>query len=129
MILDYKNCVVCGAMFFPERKNQKVCSDECRVEYRKMYNRSYNLDYYHAHKDNLKSKRQEYQRRYYLENREKCLRSSREYYLKNRDKIIERQRGYRKNNPEKYREYERAYHKRKRDEVFDSYMEYLKELD
>ena len=70
----------------------------------------------------------DYQRAYYLKNREKILAKRREYYLKNRDRIYEYNRDYgawRMKNPE-YREYIRQYRKAYRQANPEKWREWQK---
>lgn len=44
--LDYRNCVVCGARFFPSRWSQKTHSIECQIVYQKEKSKDYNKKRY-----------------------------------------------------------------------------------
>jgi hypothetical protein len=73
----------------------------------------------------MPTNKSEYQKAYYLRNREKILKQVKEYYRKNRDKALEQKRAYRKKHAEKYSKYYREY----RLKNIEKYRQYNRQYD
>ena len=69
---DFAYCKHCGKRFYKSNYNQKFCSDKCRKDYW-----TENID-----RSEYRSNSQEYQRAYYLKNREVILLQHRLRYAK-----------------------------------------------
>ena len=71
---------------------------------KKAYMEEYNKQYYIKNKERLKEYGKEYGRKYgkqyYIKNREKTLNHHKQYYIENRDNIILKQKQRRRDNPE-----------------------------
>ena len=68
-------------------------------------------------------------RKYYHNNREKCLGWAKTWRVKNAEKLRDEARKWRKNNPEKSREYSRKNNEKKRiEKQYDEWNDTLREL-
>jgi len=92
------HCVVCDEAFTKYHNRTKICSEECRKEKMKKYNR-----------------------KRYKEYREKILARQREYYAENREKILARHRKYRESNLDEYNARQRARQRKYRENNRDEY--------
>ncbi len=77
------HCVVCGKEF-EKRGKVNLCSDECRAERRRGYDRKHKT----ANREKL---RQRY-RKWYAANREKKIEQVRQYHAAHPEKVRERKR-------------------------------------
>lgn len=125
MLEENRNCIICSKPFKPAVHNQKCCSDKCKKEYIKIYNKNY----YAKNKKEINRRRAEYLKNYYEKNKERILERNQKYYQKNKDKIMVYHKKWEAENKDKMKEYRRKRRIKKRNEIFDNYMQYLKELD
>lgn len=63
-------------------------------------------------------KQRQHTKKYYDNNKEKCLLADKIWYENNKERVYALNRKWRKNNPEKYKKYQRSYRKRNK-EIFN----------
>ena len=93
-----KICEYCNKEFNPNTRNQIRCLD---ISCAKAYHNEYNKKYYLNNKDKIK----EYEKKNYLRNSERRKEYSRQYRLKNKKKIKEYIEEYRLKNADKIKAY------------------------
>jgi len=107
-------CVVCGKVLVGKQK--KTCSEKCRKQLRKDYNRKY--------RQNNQERIKEQQRDYRQNNLEKERRRQHEWYQNNIEKRRDYNREYRQNNLERAKEYDYKYRQNNQEKIKERGHEY-----
>ena len=121
--MNYKKiCIICGEEFIAKANNGSLCSDECKKIRAKQVKKEWDANNKKHNKerdkkyrelnppsDKWKKEKKEYDKKYYLENKEKKQLQNKEYYCKNKEKLKEYHQVTKR---EYYLEYNREYRKK-----------------
>lgn len=102
-----KKCLTCGEEFETDKPQKKTCSDECKKQREKEYQKSWQRIH--------KFRQREWMKEYYKRNSDKIKASNRAYDLANREEVLRKGRAYWKryyqNNKEKIKKAHRRGYK------------------
>lgn len=105
--MSIRKCIICNKNF-DGNGGANVCSEECRKE----RNKQYQKQYYQANKEKFKNK----QKKYYQNNKEKMSKYQKQYQKNNREKILKQRKQYREDNKERLAIEQKKYYQKHKKE-------------